>query len=163
MNPFDEDFRMYVSDEPAEPWGYDVDDYGISYGLGWWPWYRHHGWTRAAPAGLRPGSLRLLPDPTYEAGNQLYVLAWLHDDGCGLELSWMTRRQGLGGMVRKGWVKLDRELAIVSAVPAEVRGEVESRVAKFCTLYRKAIAERDSGRKAPVTAHEKWLRQQASE
>ena len=44
-------------------------------------------------------------------------------------------------MVRKGWVKLDRDLAIVSAVPAEVRGEVESRVAKFRTLYRKAIAE----------------------
>ena len=40
VNPFDEDFRMYVSDEPAEPWGYDVDDYGISYGPGWWPWYR---------------------------------------------------------------------------------------------------------------------------
>jgi hypothetical protein len=158
LNPFDEDFRMYVSDEPAEPWEYDVDDYGISYGLGWWPWYR------TGPDDKKPvaAGLRLLPDPTFEAGNQLYVLAWLHDEGCELDLSWMTRRQGLGGMVRKGWVKLDRELAIVSAVPAEVRGEVESRVAKFRTLYRKAIADRDAGRKAPVTAHEKWLRQQAS-
>ena len=156
MKPFDEDFRMYVCDEPAEPWGYDVDDYGVTYGPGWWPWH-HSGPDDKAPG---PTSIRLLPDPTFEAGNQLYVLAWPRDNGCELDLSWMTRPQGLGGMVRKGWVNLDRELAIVSAVPAEVREEVERRVAKFRTLYRKAIAERDAGLKAPVTAHEKYMAKQ---
>ena len=146
MNPFDEDFRMYVSDEPAEPWEYDVDDYGIRYGLGWWPWYR----TGSDDKKPVSAGLRVLPDPTFEAGNQLYVLAWLHGDGCELDLSWMTVPARFGRHGPGGWV-------IVSALPAEVRGEVESRVAKFRTLYRKAIAERDAGRKAPVTAHEKWL------
>ena len=160
MNDFSEEFRGFVSKEPVEPWGYDVDDHGITYGPGWWPWYRHYEWSRLAPAGIRPASLRLSPDDTYEAGDQRYVLTWPNDNGCELDLSWMTRRQGLGGMVRKGFVRLDRDLRIVSSVPADAREIIEARVEKFHTLYRRAIAERDAGQKAPVTMHEKWVTKQ---
>jgi hypothetical protein len=167
MTAFAEEFRAYVSQEPADPWQYAVDDFGITYGPGSWPWYRfqqgtkENGWKNH----VSPGSIRLAPDDTYEAGDQRYVLVWPNEDeSITLDLAWMTRPQGLGGVVRSGSVDLDAQLQIKdlpSDLPPDVHQEIESRVEKFRQLLKQARAERDSGIKQPATMYDKWLDEQA--
>lgn len=40
------EFDMYGDELPLGTWSYVVDDYGVQYGPGWWPFHKFHVPTR---------------------------------------------------------------------------------------------------------------------
>ena len=69
------EFYAFGRPEPeGEDWRYVVDDYGILYGPGPWPFY-HHPHDGPANAKPIPCGVRLAPDHDYGAGSNLYVSA----------------------------------------------------------------------------------------
>ncbi len=61
---FEPSFYMYGAAPPEGQWAYTVDDFGICYGPGWWPFHRDG----------KPGTVRVAPDVEYRARPNEYLL-----------------------------------------------------------------------------------------
>lgn len=152
----DERFDMYPSKPPEGTWAYVVDDYGIVFGRGWWPFYDNRS--------LQPSAVRLAPDTAFRAWRNEYVLVYpgIDDDRtCWFQVSIYLRPQGMGAYV---WDSPTIYLDIPTGtwvchgnIPDEVASDVDTKV--FCVfqlihqmrgLRRKKVA-------APPLAHEAWI------
>lgn len=168
MSKKDLKFRSFVSDEPSGDWSYQLDDHGIRYGSGWWPF--HHATEadtqRNAQFFEKHGlsgspehsSVRLLAGSDYCAGNQTYVVVTPISGGACAEIEVMHRRQGLGGMVGETHVTFPADFSRFEMGDCAdcVRELLLERAEKVRLFLLSAIAERDAGIVAPVTAHERY-------
>jgi hypothetical protein len=112
-------FYMHPVKPPEGDWSYIVDDFGIAYRLGYWPFRSaneaedresvaahkrqglKHGedWTPGEGCGWRP--VRLSPDSEYCAAGQNYVMLWpdmREDWKANADLHLYVRPQGLGAI-----------------------------------------------------------------
>jgi len=163
-----EEFDMYGVPEPVEPWGYNLDDYGIIYGPGDWPFWEITGGNSVPglPATKKKSeprqSIRLAPDTAFQSWRQAYMLAGCEKDGFSLSFGWAIRPQGLGRHVAHVNVRLSGSCRIRNE--REFKGDalkqVRARVAKFKAFLEQHREARDRGEQQPVTAHQ--LHEQAS-
>lgn len=146
-------FDSYGQPPPAGDWEYVLDDFGVSYGPGWWPFYRD-----CTPCGVR-----LSPDTEYCSWRNEYVMLW-PGTGAGAiaHVGLFCRRQGLGAMVLDARIGIDmREhtvtvLSDLSGCPEGVGQQTHdkaTRLLRFLLAQRRA---RRTGATRPVTAYELW-------
>jgi hypothetical protein len=136
---------------PSGSWAYLVDDFGIGYGPGWWPYYRDG----------KPDSVRLAPDTAFYAWRDQYVLAGPADSLTNshvivtLALPW---DDGDGRTMRcKVYLDLrDRSVTVPDSIPVSARTEAQEKGQRVLDLVLAARAERRRGASAPVTAHQRW-------
>jgi hypothetical protein len=182
-DPAGSEFDMYAEKPPSSDWSYILDDYGIQYrrGLvaqrlrpGWWPFayadsnreqedrHRHY-----PPVPMECGSafIRLAPDTKYWAWRNEYVS--VAPDGkvphlASASLDIYVRPQGMGGITVPCGVQLDMKAQTYTLTrvgddwPPELVAQAEGKAAKLLAYLVNAIAERDSGRERPETAHERY-------
>jgi hypothetical protein len=157
-----EEFDMYGVPEPAEPWGYNLDDTGIHYGPGDWPFWQVTGGNivpglPTTPESREPrDSLRLAPDTVFQSWRQAYVLVYREPKGLSLSFGWAIRPQGMGQHVAYVNVKLDDDCRIRNRrdFTGDALKQVRARVEKFKAFLQQHRESRDRGEKRPVTAHE---------
>jgi hypothetical protein len=105
-------FDPYGQPPPDGEWEYVVDDFGMSYGPGWWPLYRDG----------EPCSVRLAPDIEYRSWRNEYVIVRPSADACAVaEVMLYCRRHGLGGMVVDARISIDlreRTATVISDLSA---------------------------------------------
>jgi hypothetical protein len=134
---------------PSGSWAYLVDDYGIGYGPGWWPYYR---------VG-KPDSVRLAPDTAYYAWRDQYVLAGPADTAATSHVTVTLALPGDDGRTVRCQVYLDlrdRSVTVPDTVPAAARPGAQEKGQRVLDLLLAARAERRRGASAPVPAHERW-------
>ncbi len=136
---------------PSGSWSYIVDDYGIGYGPGWWPYYR---------AG-KPDSVRLAPDTAFYAWrDHQHVLARPADSVATSHVTVTLALPGDGdGRPMRCQVYLDlrdRSVTVPDTIPAWARTEAQEKGQGVLDLLLAARAERRRGASAPVTAHQRW-------
>lgn len=143
---------------PTGEWSYALDDSGISYGgkPGTWPFYGLN------PLGTRkprtPRTIRLAPDSAYQAWRNEYVLAGLRPDGTvWAAFSVFVARQGAGGYVADASATISLSGEIAVQAPARVLPEAERKARLILAFLRRAMDERDHGRRLPHTAYEAWI------
>lgn len=133
------EFRMYVSPEPTGDWRYRLDDFGVVYGPGDWPFYSPE--ERYVPAVAKDQfgkqytynryeildhppldpvlaiqyrqAVRLNPQPNYCSANQTYARIFPWGDGFSARLEYMGSKQGMGGNVIRFGLKFDFNLEIL--------------------------------------------------
>jgi hypothetical protein len=146
-------FDPYGQPPPAGDWEYVLDDFGVSYGPGWWPLYRD-----GTPCGVR-----LAPDTEYRSWRNEYVTL---RPGTGArtvaQVTLYCRRQGLGAMVLDARIGIDlreRTVTVVSDLsdcPDEVRQQAHDKAAKLLRFLLAQRHARRTGATRPVTAYELW-------
>lgn len=150
-------FDPYGQPPVTGDWEYVLDDFGVTYGPGWWPLYRDG----------TPCSARLAPDTEYRSWRNEYVLLRPGTDAHAVaQVRLYCRRQGLGAIVVDARIGIDlRErtaivLSDLSGCPDEVRQQADGKAAK---LLRFLLAQRRARRKKatqPVTAYQMWQSRQ---
>lgn len=147
---------------PEEPWEYEVDDHGIVYGPGWWPFYR----TDRPGTKPKPVAIRLAPDADYRAWRNGYVIVFPKDrETVSALLHLYVEPHGMGAdvfdveayvNVRTGDVTYRRE------PPASLRGQADALAGKVARLAQTHRRLRRTS-PAPLTAHGRWMRSQGGE
>jgi len=145
-------FDMCGLQLPDGDWAYEVDDFDIAYGPGWWPYHRDG----------QPSGVRLAPNTRYWAWRNEYVLA--HPTGrgptvhAGLQL--YERKQGMGAMIVRCRVVLDLKhgsFTVDERCPPHLRPQADTKAQRLLDLILAARRERRRGQPAPLTAHQRWL------
>src|SRR5712691_8380723 len=177
---------MYPAKPPEGEWSYIVDDFGIAYRRGFWPFRRGTAseerrevaefarkearlgreWKLGEACGWTSG--RLAPDTEYCAAVQNYVLvfpdtrvAWKAEAGLHL----YVRKQGLGAITVKCEAEIDlRDFSVtLSRIrddwPGELKAQAEEKAAKVAAMLREHVARCDAGRRRVETARSRWKAQ----
>lgn len=155
-------FYSYPSPEPHVPWEYIVDDYGVGYREGEWPFGRmtESRWTR------QPCSIRLAPDHEYRAAGQTYVRVSPTRSGrhAIAYMNLTVRSQGMGAIVVACRAEIDLSDFTVTldgvqdGWPDTVKAQADQKTQKVVSLIRAQVARRDAGKRKVSTAHEKHRR-----
>jgi hypothetical protein len=145
-------------------WAYVLDDYGVSYGPGWWPFYAD----RTSPlAGSstdrtpRPCGVRLAPDVAFYAWHTEYLLLYPTDqpgvvDGACHVVSSGTPRHDAERITFR--LRLLGDSWVAEPIRGGTRGSAQGRDILAEKLHRAigfitaAIATRDRGADRPTTA-----------
>jgi hypothetical protein len=146
---------------PPGDWNYDLDDYGIHYGPGWWPFYttRH---PYGEPETTGPISVRISPDTEFRSWRNEYVqLTPDKREPAKVtgRLRLFVRRRGGGVICVNTALIVDMRAKTVHVAvdcPDTLRGQAETkgdRILQFLLHHR---ARRRAGDTRPVTAHDKW-------
>lgn len=158
---------LYASNEEFDGWAippptsdppYAVDDAGLTYGAGPWPFRRFDDGHLA--------TVRIAPSSEYRAWRNEYVLVHPNEDGSGAEaqLQLWLRPQGMGGYVLRVNVTLDLARDAYSFAPlhhASLQARAESKAQRILDLVGVARRERDRGATRPTTAAETAKRVEA--
>jgi hypothetical protein len=135
---------------PQGEWMYEVDDFNVVYGPGWWPFHR----------GGEPTTVRLAPNTRYWAWRNEYVLVTPTADAAArARLSVYVAPAGAGGVVvtTGAVVDLRAGTAVVDdGCPAHVRDAAQVKADRVLALALAARAQRRRGQAAPVTAYERY-------
>ncbi|MGF6885003.1 hypothetical protein ABIA39_003422 [Nocardia sp. GAS34] len=155
-------FDVWGRPTPPGDWAYDLDDFDIHYGPGWWPFYTRYK-PFAKPEITRPIGVRLAPDTEYYSWRNEYVL--LRPDlrnpvvVTGL-LRLFVRRQGGGAICVDTRITVDmraKGVHIPADCPHALRDQAQTkgeRILRFLLHHR---ARRRAGDTRPVTAYDKWI------
>lgn len=142
-------------DEADGQWEYELDDWGITYGRGPWPFYQHYQDEKRR----RVTSVRLSPNKAYQSWRTGYALAYVHDDGslfCFTFDLW-DKKQGMGGYVWHVHLSIENGQPVgIENLPPEIVDRVRDRWGKFERFLAACIAERDARKRRPITAHERY-------
>lgn len=152
-------FDGFAIPEPVGEWEYNLDDYGVVYGPGIWPFYSKVSDVFKKNFGQNePRSIRLAPDHDYSAARNLYVMMWPISELAQADISVYVKPQGLGGYVGNAAVhfNLKENNFTVKLCPTIIREQVEEKATKILRFLAVCRQERDTGRLAPKNAHEKW-------
>lgn len=164
----DAQFDGFAVPEPKGDWKYELDDSGITYGKGLWPFYL----TREGR--IFHASVRLAPDSEYQAWRNQYVMLmplWAEEEHYGkapkvhVSIGVYTRPEGLGGWVSKVQAIIHiKKLRWQWTQPlsATIARQAKLKRRKVLQFIRRSLRERDEGRKAPLTAHERYTAAQAA-
>ena len=143
-----------------EHWTYLLDDTGIVYGPGWWPFYGERRWpsTGGASGTATPSyGIRLAPDVAFYAWHTEYLALYPTDEpGIVHGACYITPRDGSRHHAKQVIFQLRMRGDQWTADPigeqthdADVLTEKTRRAIEF---LQAAIAERDSGATRPTTA-----------
>lgn len=156
-------FDAWGRPTPPGDWAYDLDDFAIHYGPGWWPFYTHYK-PFAAPQITQPAGVRLAPDTEYYSWRNEYVLLTPPDQRDPATVTSLlrlfVRRQGSGAICVDTRIAVDMRAKSVHIpddcpealrVQAQTKGE---RILRFLLHHR---ARRRAGHTHPVTAYDKWI------
>ncbi|WP_431921349.1 hypothetical protein [Nonomuraea jabiensis] len=153
-------FFSFTPPPPSGDWEYVLDDYGVIYRRGWWPF--------ANAVSGRPCSVRISPDTEYRAWGGQYVLVWPDRDNTALFTSRIlvhVRTQGFGVLAVPVNPVIDlrtRQIVIPSSCPESLRekaAEGAGRLLRFVQNHRHARTTRNR----PETAHERWITARADQ
>lgn len=145
----DEKFDGWAIAPPEGDWEYELDDFGVTFGSGWWPFYKDG----------KPAAVRLAPDTAYQSWRNEYVLLWSDGDAtahAGLKL-W-RRPQGMGGMVARARVTIDirgKRATVGTACPSDLLEQAEAKAERLLRFILMARGERRADRRL-ITAHERY-------
>lgn len=141
-----EEFDMYGQLLDLGDWSYVLDDTGVRYGSGWYPYDK---------------SVRLSPDVEFRSWRNEYVLvSWTEDPAVvKARLKLATRKHGMmGAMVVRVQATLNLEHGTVTLHPDDLTGELlhqaQTKARRIIDLFAAERARRDTPRKRlkPVTA-----------
>lgn len=161
MEPFyasNEEFDVWAKPPPPGDPPYAVDDLGLAYGPGLWPF-------RDADGTKGLASVHIAPSCEYRAwrNESVWVCPTQRGSGAEARVSLWLRRQGMGGYVLRVNVRFDLKRETFAFAPLEepLRAQAASKAQRVLDLIRVSRQERDRGAKRPTTAHETWLRVEA--
>lgn len=159
-------FDTLAVPEPAGPWSYVLDDCGIRYGSGAWPFYRSDR-ASVLPSGRDAAVVRVSPDREYRMWRNQEVRLYpqpVHNPVrirltlwvCAHEIgAWVLPTEARLWLPTRAWVwQID--------VPESLRvaaADARDRILQFLDL---ALRERDAGAIAPQTAHSRWAAESAA-
>lgn len=166
-DPSGSEFYMYPSAAPAGDWGYIVDDSGIGYRDGYWPFGR----LEEPRKSRRATSLRLAPDDRYCAAGQNYV--FIRPDRraewrATADLNLTVRSQGLGAIVVRCSVEMDlRDFTfslsrIGDEWPHDLKEQAEDKATRLVEFVRSHVTWRNAGKRTVESAHERWRKTRGS-
>lgn len=164
---FTVEFDGYAIAPPPGDWGYELDDHGISYGPGWWPFHSEQPRHPGRPAR----SLRLAPDVAYLAWRNLYALidpvtSPRNPHVTAYVTLFLGRRDGRRGptgggghVIRSVRMLLDLRTHTVtppSGLPPSLNAQALSYGERILRFLIAARAERRRGTTRPTTAYERY-------
>lgn len=143
-------------------WAYVLDDIGVTYGPGWWPFYADRTPAQAPRTAVRtpkPCGVRLAPDVAFYAWHTEYVALYptkepgVVDGACHIVPS---------GTARHHANRVTFRLRQAGDEPEQIgsiqRGEhiLAGKIRRAVDFPRAGIAERDGGAERPTTAAEAY-------
>jgi hypothetical protein len=167
--PADE-FDMYGIELDLGDWAYALDQSGVVYGPGWYPFHRpvtslepnpaaplvHHPVEtgRTAQTGVR-----ISPDAAHYSWRNEYVALEPFDHRVRARMALFVRRQGMGAMVRRVSIEIDlrnRHVTIPEACPEQLRHQADIKGHRILDLLRAARRERRRGVTIPTAVLGPW-------
>ncbi|MFE0461851.1 hypothetical protein ACFW1A_21645 [Kitasatospora sp. NPDC058965] len=157
-------FDMYGTEPPTGDWPYRLDDFGIAYGPGDWPFHRRLQRTEWHPANplithqvdtgaTEQARVRLSPDPGGSwYGRNHYVSISPAGEDVHADLTLYIARQGMGAMVRRATLVLTPRSGAVTVpdgCPPPLRPQAEERGRRLLAFLSEACEERDAGGAEP--------------
>lgn len=159
---------------PDLPWEYNLDDYGIVYGPGPWPWYGYVRQRLAQTPTTIPveASIQIAPDTEFRAwGNQSVRLGPGFNDPFQLDYTIQLTIRSHGSWFRLLTVdgSIDLRKQTIEPPPPRLFArhpqwaiEWERKTIRILRFYARGIEERNRGMKTPVYAHSKWQAEEAA-
>ncbi|RKR88296.1 hypothetical protein BDK92_2607 [Micromonospora pisi] len=139
---------------PHSDWAYDVDDYGIVYGDGAWPFY----------IDGQPARVRLSPT-TFRAWGSRYAATWPdHPGHAAASFNCDVRPQGMGATGRRVTVDINlltNTFTVPDSCPLELREEAIAHAQRILDVIIAARADREHYAR-PWTAHDRHDAKQAA-
>ncbi|WP_433635466.1 hypothetical protein [Nocardia sp. CA-120079] len=161
-DPIGSYFDGWAVPTPAGEWHYELDDWGIYYGAGWWPFHQYYEQTHG-PSRLAPASIRVSPDTAYQSWRNESILLWpceTHPNRVDARPTLFVRTQGLGAIVAKTDITLDikqRATTIASTCPPQLREQAETKAARLLRFVLDHRRARRRGITEPETAYGRWI------
>lgn len=143
-------FEGYAVDIPSGDWSYELDDFGVSYTSGAWPYHRDY--------------VRLAPNVTYRSWANEYVNVWQdlnNPQQAVAEMKVITRRQGVGAYTVRVAARLDLRTETVTFDPDDLDGELReqalAKAQRVLELFAVERARRDGPDRPdePITAYDR--------
>jgi hypothetical protein len=152
----DEEFDGWAIAPPTGEWEYELDDFGATFGPGWWPFYKEG----------HPAAVRLAPNTAYQSWRNEYVTLWNNSEAIAhADLKLWRRPQGMGGMIGRARVTIDirnKRVTISAGCPADLREQAEAKAERLLRFILMARRERRAGRRL-ITAHERYEAERADD
>ncbi|MGW4720903.1 hypothetical protein [Nocardia sp. NPDC004260] len=148
---------------PEGQWQYELDDWGIVYGPGWWPFHRYYEQTHGR-SRRTPSSVRVSPGTAYQSwGNESITLrpSPQHPTRVEARMTLFVRTQGLGAIVADTQIALDirqRRTTIADTCPPALREQAELKAARLLRFVLDHRRARRRGTTEPDTAYGRWMR-----
>lgn len=145
---FEPTFDMYGITPPPGDWAYVLDDTGIAFGPGWWPFHRD-----GAPAGIR-----VSPDVEFRSWRNEYVLLYPSTSGPAAATARITlyvRPQGMGAMTVVAYLGLDirqRTYTLPDGLPEHLHEKAITKAQRLLDFISNTRADRRRGSPRPRTA-----------
>ncbi|TKG62377.1 MULTISPECIES: hypothetical protein [Pseudonocardiaceae] len=172
----DDEFDMYGLELELGTWSYILDDFGIVYGPGWYPFHRALTRSeqnpsapllnRAVPVGTtKPTGVRLSPNVAEYSWRNEYVLLAPIDHRVQARTRLFVRKQGLGAMVRRITIEVDLRAELVTIpdqCPAALREQAEVKGQRVLDLLQAARRERRRRAKTPTAVLGPWVQDQSA-
>jgi len=159
----EDEFYSFGHELDLGDWAYILDDVGIVYGPGWYPFHRmperadtqatgSHAGRAAQAAPTTPTGVRISPDLEPRAWGNEYVLLEPYDHRVQARMTLFVARRGMGVTVRRLSLKIDlrqRQVSLPDACPDALRSQAETKGGRVLDLLIAARRERRRGATAP--------------
>ncbi|WP_225731074.1 MULTISPECIES: hypothetical protein [unclassified Nocardia] len=154
-------FAVRAIPTPPGEWSYILDDFGVVYGSGWWPFHAIRENLVTGVATLGPTQIRVAPDTAYYSWQNQYVLLVpdLRDSAlvtCRIQL-----------YVRPIAVLVDRTVTLdlraeqyqldPRGCPPALFDQLDTKAQRLLRFVLAHRAARCCGESAPTTAYDRWL------
>jgi hypothetical protein len=137
---------MYGGPPPDGEWNYIVDDHSITFGPGWWPYYRDG----------KPGTVRMSPDTEFRSWRNEYILTRPRRSEPAqavARLHLYVRPQGMGAMTVAAQLVIDirqHTVALPDGLPEHL---CEQAATKGQRLLDRILADRRHRRRGAAGPH----------
>lgn len=169
-----DEFDMYGLELPLDNWAYVLDEPGIVYGPGWYPFHRTLSRSeqnptapllnRAVPIGkTEPTGVRISPNAANYSWRNEYVRLVPIDHRVRARMALFVRKQGLGAMVRRITVEVDLRADLVTVpqeCPDPLRKQADIKGQRVLNLLTAARRERRRRAKTPTAVLASWAQPQ---
>lgn len=167
-----DEFDMYGLELPLDDWAYTLDEPGIVYGPGWYPFHRPTSRSEQNPAApllnhtvatgkTEPARVRISPNVANYSWRNEYVRLVPIDHRVQARITLFVRRQGLGAMVRRITIEVDLRAGLVTIperCPEPLRNQAEVKGQRVLDLLTTARRERRRRAKTPTAVLAAWAR-----
>ncbi|WP_162890181.1 hypothetical protein [Streptomyces olivoreticuli] len=159
-----DEFDMYAIHLDLGSWSYALDDVGLVYGPGWFPFHRHIERVepnpsapllpRSVPTGkTAPTPVRISPDVEHRAWRNEYVVLQPVDHRVQAHMRLYAGGRGAGARIRRVAVEVDLRnlnVAVPAQCPAPLRHQAAVKGRRVLDLLMSARIERRLGLSAPT-------------
>lgn len=165
-----DEFDLYGIELELGKWAYVLDQLGVTYGPGWYPFREKV--TRSEPDPVEPLLNRKVPTgrttpvgvrispgvANYSWGNE-YVTLEPVDHRVRARMTLFVRKQGMGAMIRRVEIAVDlreRSVTIPPECPAELHTQAQVKGERILDLLTAARRERRRGAPIPLSVLGQW-------